>query len=185
MTNTYDLPTSSYALHGHVTDVNGIKFKVIIERDEDHGAPWEEGDGHGPVSDWTRRDKAPNERVLHEDHGSKRYYDFAKAVRIARKDGWDADPIGTGTKGETAARAAEADFKRMQSWCNDQWYYVGVIVTQFDSDGDETCNTHSLWGIESDCDDYLAEVAGELIDDCLATIEKQACSTAVATFVTD
>lgn len=31
--------------------------RVTIEQDCDHGAPWEECDGHGEVSDWTTRDK--------------------------------------------------------------------------------------------------------------------------------
>lgn len=61
-----------------------------------------------------------------------------------------------------AAAAAMADFKRLRDWCNDEWCYVGVIVELLDDEGEPTGETASLWGIESDCDEYLAEVAIEL-----------------------
>lgn len=80
---------------GYVCDGDAITTKVgkftvtaRIVRDEHMGAPWEEHDGHGPVSEWTDRAKRPGERVLNEDRGSKRYYDFQEAVKIARRDGW-------------------------------------------------------------------------------------------------
>lgn len=69
-----------------------VTIAVTIEPDNDHGAPWEECDGYGPVSDWTRRDKLPGELVLNSDRTSKRFYDFAEACRIARRDGWGVRP---------------------------------------------------------------------------------------------
>src|SRR5690606_5719725 len=68
--------------------LNGLTFSVSLEYDYVHRAPWEECDGHGPVSDWTSRDKLPGERVLRHDRGSYRYYDVAEATRIAKRDGW-------------------------------------------------------------------------------------------------
>lgn len=67
---------------------DGRAFARATVPDEDHGAPWEEEDGHGPVSEWTARAKLPGELVLCEDHGCRRYYDFAAACRIARRDSW-------------------------------------------------------------------------------------------------
>lgn len=67
---------------------NGVAYVATIESDDTHGAPWEEEDGHGDVSEWTRRDKLPGELVLSEDGRSKRFYDFAGACKIARRDGW-------------------------------------------------------------------------------------------------
>lgn len=67
---------------------NGVAYVATIERDDCHGAPWEEEDGHGDVSEWTTRDKLPGEMVLNEDGRSKRFYDFAGACKIARRDGW-------------------------------------------------------------------------------------------------
>ena len=75
---------------------NGRTYRVEIEPDYDHGAPWEEEDGHGPVSEWTSRAKLPGEVIIAKDRGSYRYYDFAGACRIARRDGWDAKPYNTG-----------------------------------------------------------------------------------------
>ena len=66
----------------------GKPFAFKIERDDSMGPPWEEHDGHGDVSEWTSRGKAPGELVLSEDRGSFRYYDFAGACKIARRDGW-------------------------------------------------------------------------------------------------
>lgn len=79
---------SGYAGETITCEVDGFTATATLHFDGDHGAPWEEECGHGPVSDWTRRDKLPGEFVLNEDRGSKRFYDFAGAVKIARRDGW-------------------------------------------------------------------------------------------------
>ena len=62
-------------------ELQGRRFRVEVEADEGHETPWDYEDGHGPVSDWTRRDKRPGERVLCSDRSSKRFYDFAQAVK--------------------------------------------------------------------------------------------------------
>ena len=65
-----------------------LTFKVEIERDTDHGAPWEEEDGHGPVTGWECRGhykggKHPGELILNRDgRGNYRFYDYAEACRI-------------------------------------------------------------------------------------------------------
>jgi hypothetical protein len=155
-------------------EVNGLKFRVAIEADDCKGPPWNEQDGHGPVSDWTSRDKRPGERVLNHDGRSYRYYDWAEAVRIAKRDGWGiGDAARTElvralgrepTQREVAAAAVEADFARLRAWCNDEWYWVGVVVTLLDVDGDDTGERESCWGIESDSPDYHAEVAHDLAE---------------------
>lgn len=75
-------------MHDHTFTRGGRALSVSIESDDDSGAPWENEDGHGDVSDWTTRDKLPGEMVLSTDHGSKRFYDFAGACQLARRDGW-------------------------------------------------------------------------------------------------
>lgn len=148
---------------------NGNRFRLRIMPDDCQIEPWKEYDGHGPVSDWTRRDKAPGERVLCSDRGFKRYYDFQAAIAIAKRDGWDAAPYATGTKGETAARAVEADFKRLRDFCNGYWDYVGLVVCMVDDDDDDIDGTEaSLWGIESDCSEFIEETARELADESAA-----------------
>ena len=138
----------------------GYSALVQIERDDDIGEPWKKFDGHGPVSGWESRSKRPGELVLNEDHGSKRFYDFAEAVKIARRDGWDTKPYSTGTPCERAHRAAMADYENLRDWCNDEWHYIGVIVKVY-RNGAEIASD-SLWGIE-DYGDYWQEVARDMI----------------------
>lgn len=152
---------------------DGFSLRARIEHDGDTGAPWEEHDGHGPVSDWTRRDKLPGELLLDENgyHGpyaKKRFYDFAEACRIARRDGWNAAPydVPGETPRQRAAKAARADFERLRAWCDDGWNWCGVVVTA--SRAGIELGTASLWGIESDAGDYLLEVANELAEQALA-----------------
>lgn len=151
---------------------NGWTAKVRTERDEHMGAPWEEHDGHGPVSEWrSYRDfseydkKAAGERMLCQDRSSARYYDFAEAVKIAKRDGWGCSHYDNNHKsnGVIAACAAEQDFERMRAWCEDEWYWIGVIVELYDASG-ERVDESSVWGIESDTD-YWREVAAELINE--------------------
>ena len=148
----------------------GMTFRVQFEPDYNRAAPWEEEDGHGPVSDWRRADyysrprKRAGERVLISDHGAARFYDFQEACKIALRDGWGVPLYKTGTKRQQAAWAVEADFQRLRAWCNDEWSYVGVVVELLDDEGDPLGETESLWGIESDAYAYLEEVAGELAD---------------------
>lgn len=147
----------------------GRQFRVEVVRDEDMGPPWQEHDGHGVVSEWTRRAKRPGELVLCEDHGSRRFYDVQESTTIAKRDGWDAPPYG-GTPGQKAARAVRRDFEHLRGWCNDEWQWVGVVVTELctcpkghEHDGE----TRSLWGIESGDETYLRQVADELADEML------------------
>ena len=62
-----------------------------------------------------------------------------------------------------AAGAALCDMDRMRGWCDGTWCYVGVVVTREDTGASE-----SLWGIESDAEDYLEEVARDLAHEIIA-----------------
>lgn len=148
----------------------GYSAIIKLRYDECAGAPWENCDGHGPVSDWTNRAKAPGERVLAQDRSMRRYYDYAEAIRMAKRDGWDAPPYGTGTKGERVARAVDRDFKYLQDWCNDRWHYVGVIVKVYRNG--EFVADESLWGVV-DCGDYWRETAAELIAGIIETDKRE------------
>lgn len=155
----------AYAGQNISCEVDGFTVTARLERDDDAGAPWEREDGHGAVSEWTRRAKAPGERVLNEDGRSRRYYDFAGAVETAKRDGWGGDGA---TPGERAADAAEKDFARLRAWCDDEWEYVGVVLT-VEREGVRLTDDYgaALWGIESDAGDYLREVANQLLGDAL------------------
>lgn len=160
----------------------GRIFRVNIQPDTDHGAPWEEGDGHGIVSDWTQRDKAPGERILSQDGGRRRYYDIKATLEIAKRDGWglgDEDKAKLAaalgrelTAKEITAEAVEQDFGFLHRWCHGQWHYVGVIVTDItDEDpGIDNDYGHALWGVKDDDSVYVQQVADELIDEILGEV---------------
>jgi hypothetical protein len=78
---------------------DGFMFTLSVEADDHNPAPWEENDDHGPVSDWTRRDKLPGELLLSDDNPSglrstdkRLFYDYAAACRIARRHQWGFAP---------------------------------------------------------------------------------------------
>lgn len=152
--------------------VDGFEVTATVYDDDNADAPWDSEDGHGPVTDWTRRPKASGEWILSEDHGSHRFYDFAAAVKIARRDGWGA-PGDEGMKPvEKAAHAALADFKALKAWCNDDWRYVGIAVTVSRNGVTLTGQyDHAVWGIEANSgsdNSHLGEVAADLMPDALA-----------------
>jgi hypothetical protein len=142
-------------------EVDGLLFGVELVPDECQGPPWKEEDGHGPVSEWTTRRKAPGERVLAVRAGRYLYYDFEEACEIALRDGWGGF---SGTPKQQATLAAEADFQRLKAYCDDKWWYVGVVVELLDDDGDSMgLEKESIHGIESD-GDYWREVAVDLAE---------------------
>ena len=152
---------------------NGREFRVEFPADDFGNTPWDACDGHGPVSEWTTRSKLPGERTIAEDSAgycgstrSRRFYDVQEAMKTALRDGWDAKPYQTGTKGEQAARAVEADFEYLRRWCSDDWSYIGVVVTARCPTCGEFCGpSESVWGIESDSGSYLSETAIELAEE--------------------
>ena len=153
-------------------DHGAMSFRIEWVYDTDADAPWDCGDGHGPVSDWTSNPKAPGQMVLCSDRRMHRYYDFAEAVKMARRDGWDTKPYGTRKPGERAHAAAMADYNYLRRWCDQQWWCCGIVVTLLDADGEPDVDA-SLWGIEDglpDMADYHEEVIGELINECLSQI---------------
>lgn len=154
-------------------------FIVEIHSDDDHEPPWEGYDGVGNVTDWTTRAKRAGEWLLNEDRGSYRYYDAQEAQERAKREGWQASTASAayGTRAEQAARAVRADFRRLQAWCSDEWYYVGVVVYEqlpacACCGAARTGESASLWGIASD-DAYYTEGAGldELIEESLRLSE--------------
>lgn len=146
-------------MSGERFQVKGLSFVYTTEPDDDYDAPWEREDGHGVISGWTDRKKAPGERVLCSDRGKRRFYDVQATQQRARRD-WGCEPPAA------AAEAVAEDFERMRAWCNDEWHYVGVIVRLLDVDGVIVPGfMESVWGIESDCEKYIAQVAGELAEE--------------------
>jgi hypothetical protein len=167
MSNIFNDTFSGYHGETMTATVKGFTITARLEHDPDAGKPWKNCDAYGPVSDWTSRDKKPGERVLCSDRNSRRYYDWAEAIAIAKRDGWDAPPYGEGTAGQRAERAVQADFERLRAWCNDEWYYVAVVLSVSRNGIMLDRYAASLCGIESDSGEYLTEVANELADEAL------------------
>jgi hypothetical protein len=149
--------------------LNGLTFSVTTRHDDHNGAPWKEHDARGIVSDWTTRAKRPGERVLASDRGSRLYYDVEATTAIAIRDSWGPKQDGL-TALQNAAAAVESDYEYCRGWANDDWSWCGVIVTLQDVDGDDTRESESLWGIESNSGAHLNEVALELAGEIAARI---------------
>lgn len=69
----------------------GTEYTVNVEPDPDMGPPWEEFDGHGPVYSLQYFTDEPGYMLLNpmDPRGPlSHYYDFKKAVEIAKKDQW-------------------------------------------------------------------------------------------------
>ncbi|HEU0198537.1 MAG TPA: hypothetical protein VFQ88_15165 [Nevskiaceae bacterium] len=177
---------------GDVFSRGDLAFRFFTEHDYDAGAPWDREDGHGPVSDWTHvtgwrpnpttryLDRPAGSLILCQDDCSARFYRFAEAMRIAKRDGWGLsaldtarlhDKLGHDPKpGEIREAVVRADFERLRDWCNDRWEYVTVGVRLLDVDGRSTGEAESLGGVESDAGDYLMDVANELAEDIIARV---------------
>lgn len=199
----------------------GFLITAHIEADDDAQAPWNHEDGHGPVSDWTMRPMKSGEMILHQIGPTCRYYDYAEACKIAKRDGWSFAPnhieIESGANGlhrakalytdelnesvtmvsnwymdvqrgfnqiyeeykasmsaeRYAEKAAKQDYKALESWCRNDWFYGGIVVT-VKKNGITLCDKYkaALWGIEinyprSD-NNRLLETANELANEALA-----------------
>ena len=133
---------------------NGWSLKFEIQRDDDSGAPWKECDGHGVVYERSGREDYMDEWVLNSDRGWYRYYDWKASLKIAKRDRWGCKPYDS----SPAMDAVKADYEFLRRWCEDDWWWIGCIVTLYDEHGDEL-NSESCWGFDSDSMDYVASEA--------------------------
>lgn len=153
-------------------EIDGFSCRATVYFDNDSFAPWEQEDGHGPVSGWTTRHKKAGEKILSQAEGAYLYYDFQEACKIAQRDGWGTKGDEGLSKAEKAAKAAQRDYEILKAWCNDEWQYFGVAVTVSREDVALTGKyDHALWGIEGNYpgsdNSSLTEVANELLEDAL------------------
>ena len=160
-------------LYTHYFSHHGRAFVVKHYADYDSGPPWENDCGAGVVrhdstrGSYGRFNKHPWERVMKQDRGDVWVYDLRATREKANKEGWGLGPkeiakmterLGRApTKREIVAQAIERDYDRHQGWLHDNWYYIGIEVTDILS-GD----SDALWGVESDCEDYVQEITDEL-----------------------
>lgn len=155
----------------------GVNFKVEHAHDDSHEAPWISDDGRGVVLDYLTDEQAENDGAmeLYRELDSQGRYHFDQRATLdkARAEGWGLAPqdlqrlgIRLGhdpTPEEITAEAVEAEYRYLRGWAQDDWSYIGVVVTIPDFGGLRA----SLWGIESNAGVYLDEVARELADQIL------------------
>lgn len=151
--------------------LGGVRVKILVESDSDMDAPWDNSDGHGPVSGWRNsRDKRAGEWELCNDGRSYRFYDAQEAMKLAKRDGWgfSAEVMAelalklkrVPTAGDIAAESVRRDFEFLRGWCNNSWEYLWVKVVLIDDAGEELAED-SLGGIES-IGDYWRECARDM-----------------------
>ncbi len=129
---------------------SGNRFKVAFSYD-DYEAPWEVEDGHGEVSEWTKRDKKPGEVILCKERTTQRYYDMRGAIQKAKTEGWSCDSVlPTDTHGQKAVKAAQADFEYLRAWCSADWWYCCLHVVMLDANGEELQGYDEYLGMVED-----------------------------------
>jgi hypothetical protein len=156
------LPSTGCAYDGDkVTELpQGYSVKVEFQRDNEGRAPYEESDGHGVVvRERSRREGEHWEAwLLYSERHTYIYYDYEQTLPRAIKDGWNTSPFNDGLDERAKAyKAMRADYEFLRRWFNDDWWYVGLIVTLY-KDGTEIAE-ESVWGIDSDSIGYLADTA--------------------------
>lgn len=130
---------------------NCWKIKVEFQYDMDSGPPWEQCEDHGVVGKWERgRREYDDDWLLMSDCGSYLYYNWKAGLKLAIKDGWGP---------RSPMDAVKADYEYLRRWCDNKWWYVGMIVTLYDVDGNTILAKESCWGYESDNIVYLCSEA--------------------------
>ena len=164
-----------------ITSSSGREYAWSIEVDESYGNPWQEHDGHGPVSDWVSPGyhgitKRPGERILYRDrHGAALLYDFAEALKIARRDGWGPRPDMSHhgydrnallTPRQRAHKAVMEDMNRLRRFCEGDWFFGVISVAPVCTECGEPKwdEAQYIGGVDSDDEGYAESIARE----CLA-----------------
>jgi len=153
-----------------IIEVSGLSFRVTFEPDYDCGMPWENCDMHGPVRCSNVRhgrngetDKRPGERPLNSPDRNEYqyYYDWAGACELAKRDGWDTEPLGAPNR---VQRAVQADYDYLCQYLNNDWQYVTVGVQQVDPDTEEDIGECDYLGMVETYNDYHMTQAREMAE---------------------
>lgn len=147
----------------------GYNFSATVQEDD---YPHLEDESHGPVIHGLTTDKRAGYMLLKQEGTRAVYYDFAQAVRQARKENWGTDnALYADTPGQIAHKAAMADFRHLKRWFNDEWRYVVVTVELLDKEGVPVGIHSSIGGIYEEVGEDLTpvfvEIAGDLITSSL------------------
>jgi hypothetical protein len=152
---------------------HGREFVMTTRSDDYSGPPWKDDGGAVNVDERVHYQRAghypkgPGERIIHVCRTTVYVVDVRAEYERVYAEGWglcDADAAKlaaklerTPSRKEIAIESVERNIKRMVGWLNNDWGYVGVVVTDVLS-GD----SDALWRIESDDPTYILEVRDEL-----------------------
>lgn len=120
---------------------------------------------------WGLGDEGLQALIQRKEYNWRNAHNKGRLVKLPPLSG----PMEKPTPGEITAQAVENDFEYLQSWCNDEWRYVGACVRHVSQDPDDRYS-YATWGIESNADDYLTVTAHELASECLRAIEAEKAS---------
>ncbi len=148
------------------TDAEGRKFLVEITYDPHMGPPEEEQDGHGVVCeldfapddegaledyiDYNFEEDSPRrleeearfammERITNNGHRYvyEKFYDVWATLEVARKEGWGSVPPDAPDAAEQLMEVVRADMEYLRGWYQNDWCWVVVEVTPYDSELDQ------------------------------------------------
>lgn len=175
------------AFHTEEITHAGRRFLVSLFYDDSSSAPWENGDGHGPVRFISDRESlARGEIVLHNCNRGRYVYDFGAAIVQAARDKWGLSPDSLAkltqrlgkkpTRAQIRAQSVRDDVSYLRGWCDDDWRYCGVCVQVIGADGEPVGDKfdHAVWGVEyavwgvESCGDYWRTVADDLASEIMS-----------------
>jgi hypothetical protein len=177
---------------GEIVERGGYRFRVNYPNDEDHEAPWNDGDGQGIVIEPNRytQAKKPGWRVLHSgDRWDKWYFDWQGTIAKAKLEGWGLGPEGIAalawklkrdpTPGEINEEAVEQNFQWMRGFLRDDWWYCAIIITHLPDPDDDTVPRdyhpdHACWGFDTSSPEYIAEETDSMIDNYIGELDTMA-----------
>ena len=138
-----------------------ILFNVTLSADDTNEPPWDRSDGHGPVRmiNPERERKRPGERPLWEERRTTWLYDWQAACKMARRDGWNAEPYDAPNRIE---RAVKADYDFLRSYLCGDWGYAVIKVEALKDE--ESLGDDVLGGVETNDDAYLQKTISECAD---------------------
>jgi hypothetical protein len=159
-------------------EVKGIVFNVSFDYDDISEYPWDCCDGRGPVriSNNPHRDgksdKRPGEVPMNSPSRNEYqfYYDWQEAIKIAKRDGWNAQPYDAPNKAE---RAVKADFDYLRGFINGDWQYVTVTVENVETG--ESGESENVGMVETYKDyhlEYAKEIAESMADSAIKENEE-------------
>ncbi len=177
---------------GDIVKRGGYRFRVNYPHDEDHEAPWDDGDGRGIVRELPYgENKKPGERIMQTHNRDKWAFDWAGTIKKAKEEGWGVDPALVTKYGWTNAQMAEAatkaEFDLFRSWLKDEWHYVGIVITHLPEEDSDTLLPgyvpldygHAVWGFQNN-DEYLTTETDNMIDSYVAELDNAAALVRIA-----